>query len=103
MPAQFTWVNGGEAVGLVPTRYPGSEISADPMVRLARKTDWIARPGGPFAGLGQRIVVPDAAAVAVLNVRALAPHTAPELPTTAERRAAQGGVRTCISRGSPHP
>src|SRR3546814_5604937 len=78
MPGQFTWVNGGEAVGLVPTRYPGSEISADPMVRLARKTDWIERPGGLFVGLGQRIVVTDAAEVAVMNVRALDLHTAPE-------------------------
>ncbi|MFG0304814.1 MAG: type VI secretion system accessory protein TagJ, partial [Phycisphaerales bacterium JB040] len=35
--AQFTWANDGQAVGLIPTRYPGSPDSPDPMVRLARK------------------------------------------------------------------
>ena len=30
MPAQFTWVNGGTASGLIPTRYPGAENSEDP-------------------------------------------------------------------------
>ena len=27
-PAYFTWANGGETVGLIPTRYPGTEASS---------------------------------------------------------------------------
>ncbi len=38
MPAYFTWANGGETVGLIPTRYPGSEASEDKPIRLAQKT-----------------------------------------------------------------
>jgi type VI secretion system protein ImpE len=41
MPAFFTWRNGGETVGLVPTRYPDSENQTDSMLQLARKTEWL--------------------------------------------------------------
>ncbi|MCB1777128.1 MAG: virulence protein SciE type, partial [Candidatus Competibacteraceae bacterium] len=37
MPALFTWSNGGEVVGLIPTRYPGSSDSPDPALQLAHK------------------------------------------------------------------
>jgi type VI secretion system protein ImpE len=37
VPAQFQWSNGGEAMGLIPVRYPGSERSDDAAIRLARK------------------------------------------------------------------
>ena len=40
MPAQLQFENGGESVALIPTRYPGSEASADGPVALARKTTW---------------------------------------------------------------
>ena len=43
MPAHFQFSNGGEAVGLIPTRYPGSESADDAQVRLARKTVWNER------------------------------------------------------------
>ena len=36
-----SWANAGEAVGLIPTRYPGSEQSSDGAVRLARRTEWV--------------------------------------------------------------
>ena len=55
-PAHFTWANGGEAVGLIPTRYPGAEQSDDAMIRLARKTEWEALGEGVFRGLGQRML-----------------------------------------------
>src|SRR5260370_383324 len=29
LPAQFTWANGGEAAGLIPTRYPGTQLCAE--------------------------------------------------------------------------
>ena len=40
MPAHFVLINGGEAVGLIPTRYPDSENHPDSAIRLARKTEW---------------------------------------------------------------
>lgn len=54
-PAYFTWRNGGEAVGLIPTRYPNSEIDKDTTIQLARKTEWQEPSTGFFVGLGQRL------------------------------------------------
>lgn len=71
LPAQFTWTNGGEAMGLLPARYPGSEASAEDAIRLARKTDWRTLGGGQFAGLGQRVLSSDADEVGLLEVREL--------------------------------
>jgi type VI secretion system protein ImpE len=42
--ARFTWTNGGESAGLIPTRYPGSERSEDTAIRLARRTGGEAAP-----------------------------------------------------------
>jgi len=53
-PAQLTWTNGGEAMGMIPTRYPGSEQAADNALRLARKTQWQPLGDEQYAGLGQR-------------------------------------------------
>ena len=69
LPAEFVWANGGEAVGFIPTRYPGSESSADDAIRLARKTDWIGTDG--TIGLGQRLLASDAAEVPLLEVRSV--------------------------------
>ncbi len=71
MPAQFSWSNGGEAVGLVPTRYPGSEASDDGAIRLARRTDWLERAGGVCLGMGQRMLATDAGEYALMEVRKL--------------------------------
>ncbi len=48
--ATFTWTNGAQVVGLVPTRYPGSVDAGDDALKLARKTEWT----GEFP-LGQRM------------------------------------------------
>jgi type VI secretion system protein ImpE len=71
MPAEFQWTNGGEAMGLIPTRYPGSEKSEDAAIRLARKTEWL--PAGPdaFVGLGQRLLTSDGPEVGLLELREL--------------------------------
>jgi type VI secretion system protein ImpE len=69
LPAQFTWSNGGEAMGLVPVRYPGSELDADDAVRLSRKTQWNELTTDAYAGMGQRILVTDADEVGILEVR----------------------------------
>lgn len=84
MPARFTWTNEGEAVALIPTRYPGSAASADPAIQLARKTEWDERDEDWALPIGQRILVTDADEVALMDVRKLSflPASAPE-PATA--------------------
>ncbi|MGH8229324.1 MAG: type VI secretion system accessory protein TagJ [Steroidobacteraceae bacterium] len=71
VPAQFTWGNDGEAMGLIPTRYPGSERTDDEEVRMARKTEWRDLGGGTFAGLGQRLLTTSGAELGLLEVRDL--------------------------------
>lgn len=70
-PAYFTWANGGESAGLVPTRYPGSQASADPQVRLARRTEWVDRGAELFVGLGQRMLVTDAGEYPIMDARTI--------------------------------
>jgi type VI secretion system protein ImpE len=71
MPAHFQFANGGESVGLIPTRYTDSETSADAHVRLGRKTVWSERAPDVFVGLGQRVLATDAAEHALMDVRAI--------------------------------
>ena len=68
LPAHFCWANGGEVVGLIPTRYPGSESAADDTVRLARRTDWVEQSPDLFFGLGQRIVATDGGEYALMDI-----------------------------------
>jgi type VI secretion system protein ImpE len=68
-PAQLTWANGGEAMGLLPVRYPGSEASTDAAIRMSRKTEWRALAGDQYAGLGQRVLTSDAEELGLLEVR----------------------------------
>lgn len=75
-PAEFKWVNGGEAVGLIPTRYPGSEKSDDPSVRLARRTEW-SEQGDLHVGLGQRMFTTDVDDYPLLEVRGINFETTP--------------------------
>ena len=70
-PAHFLFTNGGEVVGVIPTRYPGSESSADGLIQLARKTEWLEVHDGENQGLGQRQLVTDAGEFALLDVRSL--------------------------------
>jgi len=68
-PVQFMWANGGEVVGMVPTRYPGSEASEDDAIRLARKTDWIEAAEGVYLGQGQRMFATDVGDHPLMNTR----------------------------------
>ncbi len=88
-PVHFTWANGGEMVGLIPTRYPGSENSDDDLIRLARKTDWVEAAEELSLGLGQRLLATDADDFPLLNVEQIeldvsadapSPPTSPEDP-----------------------
>lgn len=69
-PAAFRWANGGESVGLIPTRYSGSEASADPRIVLARRTEW-AQEAGQYAGLGQRMLATDAGEHPLMALRSV--------------------------------
>ena len=75
MPARFTWTNEGEAVGFIPTRYPGSTETGDPALLLARRTEWTER-GDWSLPLGQRMLVTDTVETALMDVRKLRFHTA---------------------------
>lgn len=77
-PARFTWANGGEAVGLIPTRYVGSEDPADPAACMARKTDW-STAGSAQVGRGQRLFATDQDDYAILETRSIK-FDQPELP-----------------------
>jgi type VI secretion system protein ImpE len=68
-PAHLRLINGGDLVALIPARYPGSESSRDPRIRLARLTEWVDQGNGLFTGLGQRMLSTDAGEYPLLGVR----------------------------------
>jgi type VI secretion system protein ImpE len=69
--AQFTWTNGGQAPGLIPARYAGSESADDSYLRLGRQTAWKELAGGHFVGLGQRMLATDRDEYPLLEVRSI--------------------------------
>ena len=78
LPALFTWTNGGETVGLIPTRYPGSESSEESLIRLSRKTEWVldknSQSDAPpeeqeYVGLGQRMLTSDKSDYPIMDIR----------------------------------
>lgn len=82
LPVQLIWSNGGGTVGLIPTRYPGSESSPDPLIQLSRKTEWREPEPGLYLGSGQRMLSTDADEYSLMDIRLIA------LDTTAEEDAA---------------
>lgn len=77
-PAFFTWANGGESAGLIPTRYPGTESTGDSAMMLAHKTEWDDSGAGLFLGLGQRTLVTDQGEYPLMDVRNLILDTVQE-------------------------
>ena len=69
MPAHFTFTNGGETVGLIPTRYPDTELATGDLCALARRTDWRETTPGTWVGLGQRVLTTSASETALMDVR----------------------------------
>ena len=69
LPAELKWTNGGEAVALIPARYPGSEASGDSQIQLGRKTEWVSHGGDQYTGLGQRVLVTDQDEISLLEIR----------------------------------
>lgn len=84
LPAQFTWVGGGQQLGFIPTRYIGSENDPDDAVRLARKTYWLADAEGGEVGRGQRLLATDISEYPLLDVREIDFDLVPGAGPTAE-------------------
>jgi type VI secretion system protein ImpE len=76
IPSSLTLTNGGEMVALLPVRYPGSEASVDPTIRLARRTEWVGRESDPVTGLGQRMFATDGNEYPLLDTRSIKFHPA---------------------------
>jgi type VI secretion system protein ImpE len=71
IPATFVWGNQGQAAGLIPTRYPGSEAETDSSFRMARKTDWRDAGHNLFTGIGQRMLATDHGEYPLLEIRSV--------------------------------
>ncbi len=71
IPVRFDWVNGGQSIGLVPVRYPGSQVCENDALRLSRRTEWDEKPGATYVGFGQRMFATDRADYPILDVREL--------------------------------
>jgi len=69
LPAHFIWVNGGRAIGLIPTRYPGSENAQDSAIQLAHRTEMKNLAEDVEQGLGQRMLATDQNDYPLLDVR----------------------------------
>ena len=82
MPAYFTWANGGKAAGFIPTRYPGTEESGDPLLALARKTTWTESGSDEFLGSGQRMLATDSGEFPLMAIREITLQVAEEDPET---------------------
>jgi len=80
-PAHFEFTNGGEVVGVIPSRYPGSEAAADATLCLAHKTIWQEIRPGVYEGLGQRLLATDAGEYPLFDVRTIAFDAAPDATT----------------------
>ena len=68
-PAHIEWANGGEVIGMIPTRYAGSEAVEEDAIRLARRTEWSEVEGGAYHGLGQRMFATDEGEYPILELR----------------------------------
>ena len=71
MPAHFEFTNGGEVVGLIPTRYPDTVLATGDLLALARSTDWRPTTPGVFVGLGQRLLTTDVAEFGLMDLRSV--------------------------------
>jgi len=70
LPAHFTWNNGGESYGLIPSRYPLS-YQHGPSLALSRKTEWLDCGADLFLGLGQKVWCTDSGEYSVMDVRSI--------------------------------
>lgn len=71
MPAHFQFTNGGDVVGLIPTRYPDTVLATGDLLTLARRTDWQEAQPGQFTGLGQRLICTDLSEFGIMDIRSV--------------------------------
>ena len=77
-PANLEFSNGGEALALIPTRYPGSDNASEGALQLARRTEWTEPQPGQWVGLGQRMLSTDAGDHALMDVREITLNSTPD-------------------------
>lgn len=70
-PCTLKTVNGGEVVGLIPTRYAGTIQNGGPSEKLARATQWEDMGTETYAGIGQRLFATELGDTALMDVRLL--------------------------------
>lgn len=71
LPVELTLINGGQAFGLMPARYPGSEKAPDVSIQMARKTEWLEITEGIYQGLGQRMLTTDQQEYPLFDIRSI--------------------------------
>lgn len=69
VPVHVQFINGGETVALMPSRYPGSGGTADTGLQMGRKTEWLPMGTDQYRGLGQRVLATDVGEFGLLQVR----------------------------------
>ncbi len=77
LPAHFTWKNGGENYGLLPTRYPYS-YQSDPLLALSRKTIWQEYSNDLSIGYGQKMWITDIADYPMMETWIIKIHSVSE-------------------------
>jgi len=69
LPCEFHWTNGGDTMGFIPARYPGSGYDEDPLIQLGRKTDWEQLGEQSYAGRGQKLLATEQNEYPLLTIR----------------------------------
>lgn len=67
-PAHFTWSNGGESYGFLPSRYPFS-YRIDDQLALSKKTIWTNLDDELSIGYGQKMWITDRSDFAAMDAR----------------------------------
>lgn len=67
-PCQFVWASGGQGVGFIPVRYPGTEKRGSDAQRMASETDFGQDGSEP---LGHRVLGSDAGEFPLLSIRTI--------------------------------
>lgn len=74
--ASFTWTNKGQAAGLIPCRYSGTETQEESSLLLCRRTEWRNAGNDFFIGMGQRMLTTDQDEFPLLDIREVILDTA---------------------------
>ncbi len=75
LPISLTFINDGQTIALIPTRYVNTEFACDDDVKRARVTHWTQIDDATTTGTGQRMLITDHAEHALLDVRHIQFHS----------------------------